>query len=296
MKLVHRALAAILVGLTLAVATGAVMAQTPAPCRELRVMTFNIRYGTAPDGENQWPNRKALLFGLLNEQKPDVMGLQEALRFQLDEILAAVPGYALLGVGRDDGKTKGEHAAILYRTDRLKAGQDGNFWFSDTPDVPGSKHWGNQITRLCTWARFEGRDGAAPFYFFNVHLDHQSQPSREKSVELLLKRIEQREYQDPVIVTGDFNAGETNPAVRLMKAKFTDSFRMIQPDATDVGTFGGFKHPPAGGEKIDYIFVDSSVPVGKAEILRENTNGRYPSDHFPVTATVCIPRNSAKKN
>ncbi len=290
MNRIDRILVAILVYLTLATAMATTLAQTPAPCQELRVMTFNIRYGTAPDGENRWSNRKSLLFGVVNDHKPDVVGLQEALRFQIEEILAAVPGYAFLGVGRDDGKAAGEHAAILYRTDRLKVNQNGDFWFSDTPDVPGSKHWGNQITRLCTWARFETQDGATPFYVFNLHLDHQSQPSREKSAQLLLRKIQEREHQYPVVVTGDFNAGETNPAVTLMKGSFADSFRMLHPDATDVVTFNSFKNPPPGGDKIDYIFVDSSVPVGEAAIVRDQTNGHYPSDHFPVTATVCIPR------
>lgn len=260
------------------------------------MMTFNIRYGTAPDGEDQWSNRKPLLFRVVGEHQPDVVGLQEALRFQIEEIVAAVPGYAFLGVGRDDGKAAGEHAAILYRTDRLKVDQHGDFWFSDTPEVPGSKHWGNQITRMCTWARFESPQSGTPFYVFNLHLDHQSQPSREKSIQLLLKKIQEREHQDPIIVTGDFNAGETNPAVTLMKGSFKDSFRLLHPDATDVVTFNSFKTPPPGGDKIDYIFIAPPVQVREAAIVRDQTGGHYPSDHFPVTATVCIPRNGAEEH
>ena len=288
MNRIHRLLVAVVFCLALAAVLLPTLAQTPGPCQQLKVMTFNIRYGSAPDGEDQWSTRKPLLFQLVNQQKPDVLGLQEALRFQLDEIVAAVPGYALLGVGRDDGKTQGEHAAILYRTDQLKVEQYGNFWFSDTPEVPGSKHWGNQITRMCTWARFESGSSRTPFYVFNLHLDHQSQPSREKSVELLLKKIQERKHQDPVIVTGDFNAGESNPAVTAMKASFKDSFRLLHPDDTDVVTFNGFKNPPVGTDKIDYIFVPDSVQVREAVILRDQTGGHYPSDHFPVTATLCI--------
>jgi len=290
MNRINRGLVAILGCLTLSALLHTSLAQTPGACQELRVMTFNVRYGTAPDGENQWSNRKSLLFEVVSKHKPDVVGLQEALRFQIEEILAAVPGYAFLGVGRDDGKAAGEHAAILYRTDRLKVDQHGDFWFSDTPEVPGSKHWGNQITRMCTWVRFETQDGGTPFYVFNLHLDHISQPSREKSVQLLLRKIQEREHQDPVIATGDFNAGETNPAVTMMKGTFYDTFRMLHPDATDVVTFNSFKSPPSGGDKIDYIFVDRFIPVGEAAIVRDQTNGRYPSDHFPVTATVCVPR------
>jgi len=257
-------------------------------CRELRVMTFNIRYGTAADGENHWAKRKDLTFAVISTHQPDVVGLQEALRFQIEEILQAVPGYGMLGVGRDDGKTQGEHSAVLYRSDRFKVLADGNFWFSDTPDVPGSKHWGNQITRICTWARFETKDRAHRFYFYNLHLDHQSQPSREKSAELLLQKIQGREHQDPVVVTGDFNSGETNPAVVTLKGQFRDTFRVIHPEEKDVATFGGFKTPPPGGDKIDYVFALPSLRVREAAIVRDQQDGRYPSDHLPVTATICL--------
>ena len=154
-------------------------------------MSFNIRYGTANDGENRWANRRDMLFALLRTENPDLIGLQEALRFQIDEILAAVPGYAVVGVGRDDGKAAGEMSAILFRTARFHVAASGTFWFSDTPEIPGSKTWGNRITRIASWARFVDRDGSA-FTHYNLHLDHESQPSREKSTALLLQRITAR--------------------------------------------------------------------------------------------------------
>jgi len=259
-------------------------------CSELRVMTFNIRYGTAADGEDHWSKRRDQVFELLGRHQPTVIGLQEALRFQIDEILAALPSYSSIGVGRDDGKTAGEHAAILYRTDRLMIERQANFWFSDTPEVPGSKHWGNQITRMCTWARFVDRVSGKAVYVYNLHLDHISQPSRERSARLLLEQIRSRDYQDPVVVTGDFNAGESNPAVRALTSdtmRFMDSFRMLYADATDVGTFNGFKGNRAG-EKIDYVLVTPSIQVKEAAIVRDSREGRMPSDHFPVTAVVCF--------
>ena len=179
----------------------------------LAVVTFNIRYGTARDGENAWPQRRELLFGMLRDSGADLLGLQEALRFQLDEIAEAVPGYIEIGVGRDDGLEAGEYAAILYRTARLELLESGTFWFSETPEVPGSMHWGNRITRICTWARFRDRLDDGIFYLYNLHLDHESQPSRERSVELLAERMAARAHPDPVLVTGDFNAGEDNPAM-----------------------------------------------------------------------------------
>ena len=166
-------------------------AQAPA-AEPLTVMSFNIRYGTANDGENRWENRRDALFELLRTEDADVIGLQEALSFQIQEIVAAVPGYAVTGVGRDDGRTKGEFSGILFRTSRLTVSEAGTFWLSDTPEVVASTTWGNTITRICSWARFVDKDGRA-FWHYNVHLDHQSQPSRERSAELLARRIAARD-------------------------------------------------------------------------------------------------------
>ena len=116
-------------------------------------MSFNIRYGTANDVRYRWPRRREFLIDVMREQNADVVGLQEALDFQIDEIVAALPFYGVIGVGRDDGARKGEYSAILFRRDRFQVSDAGTFWFSDTPDVVASKSWGNNITRICTWAR-----------------------------------------------------------------------------------------------------------------------------------------------
>jgi endonuclease/exonuclease/phosphatase family metal-dependent hydrolase len=260
--------------------------QAPA-AQPLAVMTFNIRYGTAADGDDHWTRRRDQLFALLRERQPDVIGLQEALAFQIDEIVAAVPGYAYVGVGRTDGRREGEYTAILYRASRLAARRSDTFWFSDTPAVPRSTTWGNRIERICTWAYVEDREGA-PFYVFNVHLDHESQPSRERSTALLLERVRARAPSAPVVVMGDFNAGEQNAAIAPMRGTLRDSFRVRFPDATEVGTFNGFELGNTKGDKIDYVFVSNDIEVLEAEIVRASRAGRYPSDHFPVTATLRV--------
>jgi endonuclease/exonuclease/phosphatase family metal-dependent hydrolase len=271
--------------------------QKPPTAEPLTVMSFNIRYGTASDGENHWSRRRELLFDVVREQNADLIGVQEALAFQIDEILVAAPGYAVVGVGRDDGKAKGEFSAILFRRDRFRVADSGTFWFSDTPAVPGSKSWGNNITRISTWARFVDRDGSA-FWHFNLHLDHQSQPSRERSTELLLQRIMARTVPtEPVVVTGDFNVGEDNLAIKtLLSAKsgaaapFLDTFRVRHPQATEVGTFNSFTFGKPGQDKIDYVLVQPGTDVLAAEIIRTSRNERYPSDHFPVVARITLPR------
>jgi endonuclease/exonuclease/phosphatase family metal-dependent hydrolase len=271
-------------------------AQKPLPAAQpLTVMSFNIRYGTANDGENHWTKRRDLLFDVLREQDADLIGLQEALASQIDEIIAAVPGYAVVGVGRDDARAAGEFSAILFRTRRFRVAESGTFWFSDTPAVPGSRSWGNSITRISTWARFIDRDSRA-FWHFNLHLDHQSQPSRVRSTELLARRIAERSsLSEPVVVTGDFNVGEDNPALHTLvgppggsPGAFVDSFRVRHPDAQEVGTFTGFKPGNTTGAKIDYVLVQPGTAVLEAAIVRTSRDGRYPSDHFPVVATVRV--------
>ncbi|MDI6449216.1 endonuclease/exonuclease/phosphatase family protein [Anaerobaca lacustris] len=278
--------------------SSALAAEADGGKNELHVMSFNIRYGTANDGPDHWKNRKEQVCELIGRSDCDLIGLQEALRFQIDEIRAAVPIYGEIGVGRDDGRTKGEYSGILYRTDRLIVAEAGTFWLSDTPEVPGSMTWGNRITRICTWARFIHKPSGKAFYLFNTHFDHQSQPSREKAAVLVARRIRDRQHPDPVIFTGDFNAGESNPAVRYLlgdldldgktPVPFVDSFRLLHPDATEVGTFNAFKGTRTG-DKIDYIFVLPDAKVREARILYDNENGRYPSDHFPITARLILP-------
>lgn len=265
------------------------------------VMTFNVRYGTANDGANAWPNRVGLVTDLIRDHAPDVLGVQEALRFQLDEIRDRLPEFAAVGVGRDDGGEAGEYAAILYRTERFALERTGTFWFSDTPDVPGSVSWGNRITRICTWAYLTDRETRAKLYVYNVHFDHESQPSRERAAHMLASRIASRGTDDPVIVLGDFNAGEGNPAIRFLTANpdalpptpsdgvrpagLADTYRAIHPTDTVVGTFNAFRGE-RHGEKIDWILISPHWSVLDAAILRDEVEGRYPSDHFPVTALV----------
>ncbi len=252
--------------------------------KELKVMTFNIRYGTANDGENSWQFRKENVVRTINNFNPDLLGLQEALQIQIDEFLKRMPAYSCLGVGRDDGKSAGEHSSIFYLRDRFDVDSAGTFWFSDTPNIIASKSWGNNITRICTWARLFDKLSGKTFYIFNVHLDHESQPSREKSTLLLIKRISDKTL--PVILTGDFNCGDENPAVKtILDSGMIDTYRKLNVKKTNEGTFNSFKGDTTG-DKIDFIFTSNHFEVKQSEIIRTSYDGKYPSDHFPVTALI----------
>jgi len=268
-----------------------VLLTVPARARagpELTIVSYNIRYDNPGDGEDRWEQRRGEVAGVIRGLEADVVGIQEALRGQLDFLARELPGYGEFGVGRDDGKAKGEYAAILYRKERVSLVDGGTFWFSDAPAEPGSRSWGNRVVRICTWARFKDSGSGTYFYVFNVHLDHESQPSREKSAGLLAERIAARAHKDPVIVTGDFNAGEENAAVgRVKEAGFVDTFRVVKPDEKNAGTFNNFGRDGGAAGKIDYVFVEKGMRVTGAGIDRQKTGGgRYPSDHFAVWAKV----------
>lgn len=264
----------------------------------LTVMTFNIRFGTANDGENHWNKRHEYVFETIRRYSPDIIGMQEVLKFQLDALKEALPRYEAFGVGRDDGKQKGEYSAILYDHERLERLDGGTFWFSDTPEKVCSTSWGNDLCRICTWARFHDRKTGHNFYHFNVHLDHRSANSRLLSADLVIRRIDERSPADPVFLTGDFNTGEDTSPIRLIKAspvalkasdapvKLVDTYRVKHPDVKDIGTFNSFKGERTG-PKIDYIFTpETAFEILDADIARDAYHGHYPSDHFPVWAKL----------
>lgn len=258
----------------------------------LRVMTFNIRYGTAPDKENSWQNRKSLVVEVIKNFAPDILGVQEALHFQLDELKTAFPNYEQVGLGRDNGKKRGEYTAIFYDSKRFNMLNQETFWFSETPAIPGSTSWGNDIPRICTWVHLGDQISNSEFYIYNVHWDHQSQPSREMSAKLLIGKIQSRDdTKDPFVLLGDFNAAEDNPAFRSLIENQTlplkDSYRELYPHAENVGTFNGFEGKTRG-PKIDAILLSNGLRTISAEIVRTSKDGRYPSDHFPVTAVIAL--------
>ncbi len=266
---------------------------------EVDVMSFNIRYGTANDGDNAWPKRNHLVMEVIRDKRPDVLGVQEALRFQLDEIRAQFPNYGEVGVGRDDGKTKGEYAAILYDRQRFEAYFDYTYWFSATPDGVASKSFGNRIPRICSLVFLRDRHTGRSFTVHNAHWDHESQPSRLASAKLLKSQMvdvtgevhwgEEKLEAHGHLVLGDFNAGESNPAFAYLLESnpigLQDTFRSLHPNAEHVGTFNGFRNTTTG-KKIDAVLADRSWKVLESGILRTPKGQPNPSDHFPVWARL----------
>lgn len=275
-------------------ATTSVSSMEATAAQPVRVMSFNIRYITPGDtGNRTWLARRDQVGTVIREDNPDVVGLQEAFRTMLDDIAMRVPGYEEVGVGREDGKTRGEYAAILVRKDRMSVMDSGNFWLSDTPEVPGSATWQNRVTRICTWAKLLDRANNSELYVYNCHLDHESQEAREKGLALIMAHATATQSRGPFILTGDFNADEDNTALTRLKEHPlapVDVWRSANREVplTESGTFHEFAGEKSGG-KIDYIFVSPPVRVIESSIIHRNEDGIYPSDHFPLRATVEFP-------
>ncbi|MHC4178531.1 MAG: endonuclease/exonuclease/phosphatase family protein, partial [Planctomycetota bacterium] len=266
----------------------------------VKAMTFNIRYGTANDGPDRWSQRREMVVEVIRRFDGDFVGIQEALPGQITYLRESLPTYRAISRSRQVDPQQGEAVPLLYRHGRwrLDETQQGTFWLSDTPEVPASATWGNTIPRIATWGRFVEKKTGRAAYVYNVHFDHRSEPSRQKSAILLAKRIAARKRPHPVILTGDFNCGESSYAIRYLKGeqdqspvKLLDSFRVQRPDEKVVGTFGGFRGN-RDGEKIDYVFALPGAKVLGAEIVYFNRDGRYPSDHYPVTAEMVLPAPS----
>jgi len=276
-------------------------AGTHADLVDMKLMSFNIRYGSANDGTNSWISRRDQVFALLKREDPEIIGIQEAERFQLDEIHADVTGYGEVGEARNGG-TSGEYSCIFYKTDLFTVMSNRTFWLSDTPDVVGSTSWGNTLPRICTWAKLQHKLTGRILYVFNTHLDHASQNSREQSIKLIVDRMANRDDTNrPFALTGDLNAGEANFVVQYLRdlqalggttaqqdgADMFDVFRVRHSSAGNAGTIHGFTGSTTG-DKIDYIFLSTGVNHYDARILHDNINGRYPSDHFPITSRFLL--------
>lgn len=266
----------------------------------IKAMTFNIRTGHAwwLDGWtfNQWNNRRNIVIDTIAENAADVIGMQEGIDFQLQQIQQAMPQYSKYSTGRIDGKSSGETCAILYRSDRFELVDSGTFWFSNKPEQPGSKSWGNLFARICSWVRLRDKTTHTSFYVYNVHLDNWSQHSRVKSVRLLAKKIAERDSSDPFILMGDFNMEIDNPAMKYLDqiknqnsfAAMINTWQSVHPEKPDIGTyhkFTGSKKCP----KIDHISISEYVQVIDSEIDSHGFKGKYPSDHFPEIAIIRLP-------
>lgn len=258
------------------------------PSSMLKVMTFNIRYGPAADGENRWDKRKFLALARIQAFAPDLLGLQECRDdAQADFVKTQLPDYHFHGVRREgEGDTALEMAPLLLQKSAFHLVRQGVFWLSDTPQAPGSRSWGSIFPRTATWARLIHKPTSRVLTFVNTHFD--CQPTAiDGAAQLLRQWLDQAQKQTPVIVTGDFNADKDSAAYRLLTGAgmLSDAYRQVHPAAASEATFHGFGKPEEMAP-IDWILVSDHFRVTDAQIDRARQGKLFPSDHYPVTAVL----------
>ena len=279
---------------------------------QMLVGSYNIRLKVSSDSVkgNVWEKRCQVICDQVNFMSPDIFGAQEVLHTQLVDMLAGLDGYDYIGVGRDDGKTGGEYAAIFYKTNRLRLLDQGNFWLSETPDRPGLG-WDAACIRICTWGKFAGQTATddEAFFFFNLHMDHVGVVARREAAKLIVQKISEIAPGAPVIVTGDFNVDQNDEiySIFTQSGLLKDSYLASRLNFAENGTFNSFDTGLYTDSRIDHIFVSPAINVDAYGILTNSywtpdgaSEGqlkghdapqqidfsrytrRQPSDHYPV--------------
>jgi endonuclease/exonuclease/phosphatase family metal-dependent hydrolase len=269
------------VALLLMLAPAVAAAQAP----DLRVMSFNIRLPLASDGANNWPGRRELAVRMIARAAPDLIGTQELWKVQGDDLVDRLPQYGWIGIDRKGGHAD-EHMGIFYRRDRLRLVEFGNFWLSETPEVPGSISWNHQpYPRMVTWAKFEMLRGGRSFYAFNTHLPHrpEDEPARLKGAALLIERIQAVAGDLPVVLTGDFNTTPDSGVHALLATGLADAWTVAQRRLGPAETFHAFTGK--ADRRIDWIF-SRGFQTRRVQTITEHRGAVQTSDHFPVVADL----------
>lgn len=260
----------------------ALVACSPA---QLKVMSFNMRQGNAPDGENAWENRCPATIAMLQDVIPDVFGVQEAHGFQVDYITDNLPAYTGIGVGRDDGKELGERMSIFFNSDKIELLDWGTYWLSETPDVP-SKGWDARCIRTATWSKMKMKKGGKEFFYVNTHLDHIGPEAQKNGLALIVNRIAAMNPDGlPMVLTGDFNVEPDNACLNDLN-KMMKSARIEAPHADNGNTFNGWGNEEAACV-IDYIYYSGFDSCDDFRVIRDSYAGiPYISDHYPIVTTL----------
>lgn len=265
----------------------------PLAAVELNVMTFNIRYDNRGDGLDNWRFRAANVAGMFAHHEVDVAGLQEVLNRQLGELKKRLPQYESVGVGREDGKQKGEYAPIFYQKDRLTLERHETIWLSKTPARPGSKSWDSSLPRIATLAWLKEKKGPQKWLIVNTHFDHRGSEARRESAALIVRYVNQVSHRDqlPVVVMGDLNClPDSEPYKNFLRGEFKDA--LLQSKTKHQGpmsSWNGFGKTVVPGRRIDFVFVGPRLKVLEHKIDARQFKGRFPSDHCPVIARIAQP-------
>ena len=254
----------------------------------IKIMSFNIRYGLADDGENHWDKRKSLAISRIQTFQPDLLGIQECRDdSQADFVKTSLPDYHFYGMRREGiGNTALEMAPVLFRKDSFQIIDQGCFWLSETPQIAGSKSWDSTFARTATWLKLLQHETGRTLTFVNTHFDY-VQSAIDGAAQVLHKWLEQTLKDTPVILTGDFNADKASAAYRLLTGSemLLDTYRQMHPNGDEESTFHGFGKS-AEESSIDWVLVSRHFDITAANVDRTHAGELYPSDHYPVIVTM----------
>ena len=253
---------------------------------ELRVMSYNVWLAPTPES-NDWPARRDNLVADIRATDPDLFGLQEAYKHQLDYIMAALGDYSFVGVGRDDGAEGGEYCPVLYKTEKFDLLDSGTFWLSETPDIPGKKGWDAACNRVVSWAKLREKESGRVLVYANTHFDHISEKARGESSKLILKFKEEKAKDLPFVITGDFNSVDTDAAYTTIVSGLRDARKAAKTARGGVRTWPAEKPVKKGENVIDYIFLTDDFTVESFDIhINPPNNDPLPSDHYSIDALL----------
>lgn len=257
----------------------------PIQGQDINAMTYNIKYDNVNDTINNWNDRKAAMVDLLKKYNPEFIGMQEVLLRQLKYLDESMPNHKYIGVGRDDGKQKGEFSPILFDENKFQILNSNTFWLSKTPDRI-SVGWDASMERICTYGLFQNKVSKEKVWVFNTHFDHIGTKARKKSAKLILKKIAQLNREKlPVILMGDFNLKPEERPIHSIQKKMDDGFKISKsPKKGPKGTFNGFDVNDPMERRIDYIFSKGFEVKNYEHIDERLSNGKHISDHLPVMA------------
>lgn len=278
----------------LAASCGQVKQQQADSPAKFNIMSFNIRYDNPEDSLDNWQYRKDRAAKAIRFYDADILGTQEVLHNQLEDLKQRLPEYDVIGVGREDGKEKGEYSALWYKKDRFTVLDSGYFWLSETPEVAGSKGWDGACERIASWAKLKDNTSGKEIFALNTHLDHVGVAARREGVSLILDKVAELSNGLPVVVTGDFNAEPESDVIKHVtdasNPKHLIDSRSVAPlvygPSWSWHDFG--KLPYDRRPLIDYVFVNKGLDVLKYGVLAETENEAFVSDHAPVLVTVEI--------
>ena len=261
--------------------------------QSVSIMSYNLRYDNPGDSLNSWDHRKEQLANEVLFYNPDFMGVQEGLHHQVKYLAEHLSNREFIGVGRKDGKEKGEYSAIFYNTKKfeLMPGTDSTIWLSETPGRP-STGWDAALPRILTWGQFQSKLNGELIYVFNTHFDHRGKIARAKSAELILKIIKKIAGNAPAVLTGDFNVPEQKKPYQIIAGSFMRDAWYVS-ELKPVGpefTYSGFSvcNSSAHKARIDYVFVNQEIKVNKIAAISNFRNGYFLSDHIPVYCEISL--------